>query len=101
MNIEVTTIYNDGYIGAKVIDGDNYLSYLYRPIEGWTAVHGKVDNRTFKKDTMNLIWKTKGRGRASENTIDKLYTMQKFFMAKIPDSESIRKGNTDTVIFES
>ena len=77
----------DGYIDAEVRDGNDYLSYFYRPTKGWVACFGIVDNRDVKGDSWSmrrLSWMGSGRGRISEKTWDKIHNMQKYFLENSP-----------------
>ena len=73
---------SDGYIFANVTDGINYLRYMYSPMNGWQTVIGDVDNRKFKGcKTLKYLWDSKGRGRVSEQTYNKLSELHDYFWA--------------------
>jgi len=92
--IEVTTVYNDGYIMAKVKEynnQNNYLEYMNSPLNGWESVFGRIDDKDFKKDNLRISWRRSGRGKAKEETWKKLYIMQEYFINNSPDAIAIRK----------
>lgn len=64
---------NDGYIFARVSNENDYLNYMYSPMNGWCATVGKVDDKEFKgSKNLKYLWERKGRGRAAETTWNKL-----------------------------
>ena len=89
MYVELSTVYDDGYFVGKVFEDNtskNYLEFMWSPIDGWGAIIAKVDGKSFKRDNLRYSWKRSGRGRAKEETWNKLYEMQQFF---IDNSESL------------
>jgi hypothetical protein len=56
----------DGYVFSKILDeeNNNYLTYMYSPMNGWKTVNGKVDGYEFKGiKTLTHLWQRKGRGK--------------------------------------
>lgn len=62
-----------------VEDGEgNYLKWMHSDSQfQYIRSHGKVGDRSFRG--FALTWQTKGRGRASESTLDKVFQIEDYF----------------------
>jgi hypothetical protein len=56
----------------------NYLKWMHSDSQfQYIRAYGKVDNRSFRG--LALTWQTKGRGRASEATLEKVFQIEDYF----------------------